>query len=225
MYQPDFHHDDSNDCDTIIEDDGEDLQQAQSGELVPRFVDADDTYMLPPKGESVLSDADFICSERQQEQDLQNALFVSAGDSIILKYNENGHITKPWADPTKPNPGKVYIYGTDSPRPDETLSKVHKRWPQDSRKGVNGGSLLGVFDFDDGRCYQYSTDSEIEAKREDLYGHGDQPEEGLNLWCSNLVTLPLVMFKPTHTIYWVWDWPDKLGNPQIYTSCLDLQIA
>ena len=177
--------------------------------------------MLPIAGNPSITAADFMCKETQRKQDSKNALTFLAGDSYIFRYNENGHITKPWADPAKPGPGRVYIYGTDSPREDERFLDIHGVWDR-SDVISNRGTLLGDFNFDDGKCYQYSTDSEIQKKRAALYGHGNQPVEGLNLWCENMVNLSMIQFKSTYTMYWVWDWPDDDGKPQIYTSCIDL---
>lgn len=191
-----------------------------------------DTYELPRAGFSQIQPADPICKSTQQVPDLKNALRVAPGSSILLQYNENGHITKPWKDPTKPSPGKVYIYGTDNPQANATLLSIHKVWQKSPFEGVHsyqgGGALLAQLDFDDGECYQYSdpADSPITEERQQSYGPGlGGGLEGQNRWCGNVFQLPLIMLKPSYTVYWVWDWPDQQGNPQVYTSCLDLNIA
>ena len=186
------------------------------------------TWQLPRPGSSSILTTDLICGERQQVYDVQTALKVSGGDKLILEYNENGHITFP--EPLKPSSGDVYVYGTDNPQPNTRFRDVHKVWPKSASAGIrDGGALLAHMAFDDEQCYQYSNGaSAIEQERRQLYGPGNSSAEAETFrFCQNIVRLPMVIPEDSqnYTIYWVWDWPDRENNPQVYTSCLDLHFG
>ena len=137
----------------------------------------------------------------------------------MLRYNENGHVTKPWNSPSKPTPGLIWVYGTEQPTPQDTLSSIYGVWQ--AGNSTSPGSLLGVFPFDDGSCYQYSTDSPVALQREEA--HPTTPR-GDTLLCNITVNLPTTIQGNVYTMYWVWEYFSSDGTPDLYTSCLDLNI-
>ena len=149
-------------------------------------------------------------------------LNTTFNSQVILQYNENGHITQASLNPSKPSPGRVFVYGTNQSSPSDKLLDIHRVWTVDGTGGGGRGRLLGVFPFDDGRCYQYSTDSPMEQERQQKYSHPYDPAQGQELWCTNIVAMPDLV--GTYTLYWVWDWPDLNGDPQLYTSCMDIML-
>ncbi|KAL2802960.1 hypothetical protein BJX63DRAFT_425663 [Aspergillus granulosus] len=185
------------------------------------------TYLLPPQ-----SGLDYICAPSQREPvQTQNSprLHARRGDQVILRYQENGHVTLPWIPPGKPPlSGKIYIYGTTAPTATDLLSSIHKKWNEDGSGGNQQGRLLGTFDFDDGRCFQVN-DSPISRYRRARFGHAPQPPEGNDLWCVNTISIPLDIESNMLSLYWVWDWPTNLGGidekQEIYTTCMDIELS
>lgn len=198
---------------------------------VPRnatsFEDPDDTYQLPPPRRPFLETSDFICKDTQRSWNYSAAapaLKLTAGSNITLQYNENGHITKPQNDPTKHGSGTVFVYGTVQPSSEDTIYGIHRVWNSDNTGGDKRGALIAKTPFDDGKCYQYATDSEITSERQARFGSEVAP--GQSLLCNTYVRLPQIVDAAVliYTIYWVWEWPDIDGSPQLYTSCLDLEL-
>lgn len=151
-------------------------------------------------------------------------LQASSGDYVKLRYNENGHITKPQTNPLKASPGTVYVYGTELSHPDDRITDVHMVWDTAGTGGDGRGRLLGKSNFDDGKCFQYSPDSEIEKERAAKYGHPPVPVEGLDLWCESHIQLPQTITGNSYTLYWVWDYSNMDGQAEFYTSCLDVGL-
>ncbi|KAL2866168.1 uncharacterized protein BJX67DRAFT_388830 [Aspergillus lucknowensis] len=196
--------------------------------LDPAFNDAAMTYLLPTVGVQLLPN-DPICapSQRQSVQTPGSPMLQAApGDLVRLRYQENGHVTLPYITPGKLSPGHVYVYGTSSPSAEDTLVGIHKVWNLDGTGGDRRGRLLGMFDFDDGRCFQVN-DGPISRHRQDRYGHQPDPIQGADLWCQNVIRIPDAA-GDILTIYWVWDWPSYLGEEgekqEIYTTCIDIEI-
>ena len=204
----------------------------------PDFDDTLMTYQLPPDGRSPfeLLSTDNICSPMQQHPS-QSAgsprLQVSSGDKIVLQFNENGHITKPWNNAVgKQGSGQIFVYGTNQSLPSDRFLQIHNTWTADGKGGDQRGRLLYHGPFDDGKCYQYtdptSGNSPIEAQRAARYpGPGtSDPAQGLNLWCLATVTIPPLEAGSLYTLYWVWDWPSyDPALPQVYTTCMDVDIS
>ncbi|KAL4811394.1 hypothetical protein BDV18DRAFT_155994 [Aspergillus unguis] len=194
----------------------------------PAFNDAAMTYMLPTAGAQLLPN-DPICAPAQR-QSIQTSgspvLQAAPGDLVRLRYQENGHVTLLSTTPGKPSSGRVHIYGTLSPSAEDTLVGIHKTWNAQGAGGNKRGWLLGVFDFDDGRCFQVN-DSPISQQRQDKYGHPPDPAQGTDLWCHNVITIPDTIDN-TLTLYWVWDWPSYPASAdekqEIYTTCIDIEI-
>lgn len=206
-------------------------------DVVPRSVttaNLEDTFLIPSNlaGRPYIIPTDLLCRESQRVWNYTMAyppLNATAEGAIMLQYNENGHITIPANNPPnrqgKSGAGSVYVYGTQAPSAEEKIMDVHKIWTKDAK---DRGSLLGLFDFDDGKCYQYSLRSAIEAERATLHlpPSGDE-EQGKDLWCSITVHLPQQAQMGVYTLYWVWDWSPtgQDGARQIYTSCMDVLIS
>ena len=193
-------------------------------------VDREMTYKLPQEPRTYVTETDNICSDRQSHVDLSMALHAAPGDEVLLRYQENGHITLPEASPGKANPGMVYVYGTWWPVPFEKLRSVHQVW---GRLGIGRdqqGFLLTETAFDDGQCYQVNNGT-ISRSRQAAFPHAKTALEGENKWCATKFRVPSWPSciseegQRVLTIYWVWDWPGTPGNvsaAQYYTTCLDI---
>lgn len=197
------------------------------------------TYLLPPvdQPEHKLQPSDKICMETQRTRNQTEdnpRLQAAPGAAIALRYQENGHVSLPEAQPGKPpHRGSVYVYGTTDPRPDDTLLSIHKVWKADGTGGDGRGILLSQQYFDDGRCYQVN-DGKISQNRQAEYSHEANKAMGADLWCQQDIALPAnVPDGKPFTLYWVWDWPTAPGGdpnlpdgkPEIYTTCMDIDIG
>ncbi|KAH7049101.1 hypothetical protein B0J12DRAFT_754044 [Macrophomina phaseolina] len=199
------------------------------------FEDSKMTYMLPPDGraEATIYPVDHICKSTQQDANQtvgSPMLKAESGSRILLMYQENGHVTLPEASPGKLTSGTVWTYGTAVPFLGDTLLSIHGMWNETGTAGNQRGRLLGKAPFDDGKCYQINRSAESQ-RRQKLPQRQHLEEEGENLWCSTSIELPMDLIPGTiYTIYWVWDWPSeepggKVIKPQIYTTCIDIQIG
>ncbi|KAI1911365.1 hypothetical protein LOZ61_003888 [Ophidiomyces ophidiicola] len=206
----------------------------------PGFSDTRMTYLLPPNtrpiGTGVLPE-DKMCMDTQRTRE-QTAgsprLKASPGAMIALRFQENGHVSLPDAQPGKPkNRGFVYVYGTSNPRPDDTLLSIHKVWNSAGTGGDRRGQLLSRQNFDDGRCYQIN-DQPISKMRQQKFPHQANELMGADMWCQQDIALPqnVPAGKP-YTLYWVWDWPTApgadpgipKGKAEIYTTCMDIDVV
>ncbi|GIZ48202.1 hypothetical protein CKM354_001127200 [Cercospora kikuchii] len=195
------------------------------------------TYLLPPNGQTQVFPTDHLCSagQRQQYQTADSPrLRVGRGETVVLQWNENGHITKPWNNPQGKNgSGEVFVYGTNQSSPSDMLLAIHHVWTADGQGGDGRGHLLYHAPFDDGQCYQYSDEvvsySAIASKRAKNHpGPGStDPAQGLNLWCRANIVLPVLPVNTTYTLYWIWDWPftSRDAPAQLYTTCMDIDIV
>lgn len=205
----------------------------------PGFNDPAMTYILPPNTrpiDSGISPSDRICASTQQTRNQTSGsprLKAQSGAAIALRYQENGHVTLPDAQPGKPpNRGNVYVYGTTDPRANDTLLAIHKKWNEDGTGGDGRGILLSRQNFDDGQCYQINDDS-ISTGRQAKFPHEADQLMGADMWCQQDIALP--QNAPTgkpYTLYWVWDWPTAAGmdpglpkgKEELYTTCIDIDI-
>ncbi|PPJ55130.1 hypothetical protein CBER1_09963 [Cercospora berteroae] len=201
------------------------------------FKDEAMTYLLPPDGRNTVLPTDHLCSVAQR-QPCQTAdsprLRVRGNETVVLQWNENGHITKPWNNPPGKNgSGEVYVYGTNQSSPSDVLQAIHHVWATDGQGGDGRGRLLYHGPFDDGECYQYGDDvvsysAIASARAKDHPGPGaSDPAQGLNLWCKANVALPVLPTNTTYTLYWIWDWPftSREAPAQLYTTCMDVDIV
>ncbi|EEP76859.1 conserved hypothetical protein [Uncinocarpus reesii 1704] len=205
----------------------------------PEFNDPAMTYLLPPNTRpagSGLQPGDNICKETQRKLEQTQGsprLKASPGAAIALRFQENGHVTLPDAQPGKPkNRGYVYVYGTTDPRPDDKILSIHKVWNSAGTGGDRRGMLLSRQNFDDGRCYQIN-DKPISKLRQAKFPHEANQLMGADMWCQQDIALPqnVPVGKP-YTLYWVWDWPTApsvdpglpKGKLEIYTTCMDIDI-
>ncbi|KAI9732148.1 MAG: hypothetical protein M1834_004244, partial [Cirrosporium novae-zelandiae] len=200
----------------------------------PKFSDAAMTYLLPPNERlsNFILSTDPICMTSQQnfnETANSPTLRAQAGSFIVLRYQENGHVTLPSLG-KPPRAGRTFVYGTTQAESSFTLKEIHKVWRRgssDSQKGV----LLSEQEFDDGRCFQVN-ESEESKKRQKVAGYPIDPIQGSDLWCRNVIKLPEnLKEEDVYTLYWVWDWPTVPGTAgapegkvEIYTTCIDILI-
>lgn len=205
----------------------------------PSFSDSEMVNLIPPNGRSGgphILDTDKICKDSQSKSiqtDGSPRIKAAAGNTVALRYQENGHVTLPEHPSGKPkNRGTVYIYGTTDPQPHDTLSAIHKVWDVTGNGGDRRGKLLVTQDFDDGRCYQINN-GVISKERQIQYPHVPDKLMGADLWCQNNITVPQeAALSKVYTLYWVWDWPTASGTPgvptekpEIYTTCMDIDIV
>ena len=195
--------------------------------------------LIPPNGRPTgnkILDSDPICMPSQQHQtqtDGSPMLNAAPGDMVMLRYQENGHVTLPQNQPGKPqNRGTVYIYGTSNPSPGDKLLSIHKVWNPEGTGGDKRGKLLATEPFDDGQCYQLNG-GQISTQRQAQFKHPGDVIMGQDLWCQNNFKIPTDAStgKP-YTVYWVWDWPTAKGTPgqpqglnEIYTTCSDIKLT
>lgn len=205
----------------------------------PSFSDLRMMNLIPPNGRAEgpkILLTDNICRDSQSrpnQTDGSPRLKAAAGSRISLQYQENGHVTLPEHTPGKSkNRGTVYIYGTEDSQPDDTLLAIHKAWNITGYESDRRVKLLAIRDFDDGRCYQINNGA-ISKARQTQYPHVPDKLMGADLWCQNNITVPQKATSGrVYTLYWVWDWstapgtpgvPD--GKPEIYTTCMDIDIV
>ena len=144
-------------------------------------------------------------------------LSAQANGTILLMYQENGHITKINEDKAHPNPGFVTVYGTLHSTPADTFQDITEI--RAARNGPEGE--LRTMSFDDGKCYE--NNGTLESLRRQTLSHRPTLNvETPNLWCGTDVQLPeQLQSGDIYTLYWVWFFSPK----QIYTTCIDILIV
>lgn len=191
------------------------------------------TYLLPPTDRNIILESDPICKGTQNSANQtigSPMLRAASGSQIILRYQENGHVTLPATTPQKQSPGTIFVYGTDQSAPSDSLLGIHRVWTTEGDGGDRRGRLLGQEPFDDGMCYQINGGAESK-RRQALPQAPHDSSEGCDLWCGIIVTLPHGLTSgSTYALYWVWDWPTVAsqalpqGRPETYTTCIDIAI-
>ena len=184
------------------------------------------------------SPTDPMCKDSQKSPSSQSAssprLKAAPGADIALRFQENGHVTLPQAQPGKAeNRGDVFVYGTTQPKDNELFNDVHGVWTADGKGGDGRGVLLAKAAYDDGQCYQVNGGA-ISAARQKQFAHPTSQLMGGDLWCQTDVRLPsdAPTGKP-YTLYWVWEWPTApgidpglpKGKNETYTTCMDADIS
>ncbi|CAK7227257.1 hypothetical protein SBRCBS47491_006509 [Sporothrix bragantina] len=218
------------------------VSRAMSG-----FNDGMDDFLIPPNGRSTGNEilpTDSLCHPSQTVGNYSAdfpMLTVTPGGYIALRYQENGHVTLPDVNPTKPlNRGTVYIYGTTEPASNELFLDVFQNWTADGTGGNGRGRLLATRNFDDGQCYQVNGGN-ISVLRQGEFKKEAENPQGADLWCQNDIQLPSDLVADTkYTLYWIWNWPtfNVAGSPtdipsagynitllQHYTSCMDVSVV
>lgn len=100
----------------------------------PEFLHNDTvmTYLLSPNersGNIEIIFTDRICMPSQQfpyQSQGSPRLKVRAGKEVVLRYQENEHVTLPHETPGKATPETVFVYGTKESRSTDTLLNIHK---------------------------------------------------------------------------------------------------
>lgn len=199
----------------------------------PSFTDAKLSFLSPQGSRPRVSNVDMLCHPNQRaktQSDGFPTLATAPGNTIALRYLENGHVSLPDNQKGKPaSGGLVYIYATTKPKPDEKLANVLQWTPDGS---LENGRLLNINPYDDGRCYQVNSASSISVQRQIEFPNA--PDGGANreLWCQNNVQIPQDAAEDL-TMYWVWQWPTQPGidpglpngKDEIYTSCMDVRVT
>lgn len=204
----------------------------------PGFGDPLMVNLLPPDGgPNTLLPTDLMCKSTQTSQtqtDGSPRLQAAPGAAVALRWQENGHVTLPQNQPGKPaNRGNVYVYATSDPKDDDTFLGIHEQWNPEGTGGDKRGKLLSVSSYDDGRCYQVNGGA-ISTQRQKEFSHTPSPLTGGDLWCQQNFALPAdAPDGKSLTLYWVWSWNTQAGvdpglpngKTEIYTSCMDIDIA
>ncbi|TVY89465.1 hypothetical protein LAWI1_G006375, partial [Lachnellula willkommii] len=196
-------------------------------------------YLLPPNGRSppgILS-TDLMCKDSQTIGTYtpgSNMLNAAAGDFIAMTYNENGHVTLPTTTTRPAGNGTVFVYGTKTPANSDTFLGIHKVWNADGTGGDKRGKLLATRYFDDGQCYQATTDNDpdptnhrpLRDARRAL--HPESPQ----IPCQTDVQIPTdAGSSGNYTLYWVWDFAHldpstgAVATNETYTTCLDVGLT
>lgn len=206
---------------------------------------SDDLWQIPPnaRGTAQILASDPICSPQQTGSNYTDPDFpmltTSPGDWLALQYQENGHVSLPATQQNKPrNRGTIYIYGTEQAKPNDTLLAIHNQWNVDGTGGDGRGRLIATRNYDDGQCYQ-TNNGVIATSRMKQFSKVAENPMGTDMWCQSDFQLPTdITAGSTYTLYWVWDWPTlskadamigdagvEVSKPEIYTSCIDMQIV
>jgi hypothetical protein len=208
------------------------------------FDQESNVWLLPPaRNPPFINKVDLLCHPSQRVPNQAGSfsrLQTTPGNMIAMRHAENGHVTIPGGGLNlvgKPEKGgTVFVFGTDQPRPDETLEPV-LHWTRDGKGGDRRGRLLTAQNFDDDRCYQLRTVRTVlgEARRlQTPNPPPGQPDSDHELLCETNVRLPgdVTVGQP-YTLYWVWQWPSAPqqlpgpvnGKDEYYTSCIDVDVV
>ncbi|KAF1937525.1 hypothetical protein EJ02DRAFT_329252, partial [Clathrospora elynae] len=190
---------------------------------IPSFRVDNMTYRLPPAGQEVneIWASDLVCKEPQiiYNQTIGSpGLSAQANDTVILLYQENGHVTKIANDPGHANSGIVSVFGKLDSMPADTLQSFTIIENQ-----AQSPYLLETASFDDGACYQ--DNGTPTAKERKLKQHrAPLSIEGPDLWCGISARLPTNLQPGNiYTLVWIWNF-NGIGFVETYTSCIDVVI-
>jgi hypothetical protein len=199
----------------------------------PGWNDPMSEWLVPPDGRSTgteILSTDMMCKPVQTYGNQTAgfpALTAAPGDNIALIYEENGHVTKLWASPTKPvGSGTVFVYGTKEPSATDTFLGIHRVWNTAGTGGDKRGKLIATRSFDDGQCFQDSTQPLAVARKAEFHPLGN------DINCQTDVQLPTdAGTSGTYTLYWVWEWPTlnnvtgAVVSNESYTTCMDINMT
>jgi hypothetical protein len=153
-------------------------------------------------------------------------LTAAAGSSAAMMYQENGHVTNPMLQPTRPfRSGNVFVYGTTQASASDKFLSIHNVWNAEGTGGDGRGKLLASHFFDDGDCFQNRAADPTTISQTRVAASGLQ-----SLYCQTDVQIPSDLQNgDTLTLYWVWDWPLNANEANVanetYTSCADVTIG
>ena len=152
-------------------------------------IDQEMTYKLPQEPRAYITETNNICSNRQSHINLSIALHTAPRDEILLRYQENSHITLPEASSGKANPGTVFVYRTWQSVPFEKLRSVHQVWGRFETDQDQDRFLLTETAFNDRQCYQ-ANNSTISQFRQTAFPQAETPLEGRNKWYTTKFSVP-----------------------------------
>jgi hypothetical protein len=191
-------------------------------------------WLIPAVGLFV-TQTDLLCHPSQRDPSQSSRyprLQTLPGNTIALRYAENGHVTIPGGGKNllgKPDlGGTVFVFGTQQPSREEKLVDV-LQWTADNMGGDRRGVLLASQNFDDGRCYQLGNGAALANARKSNMSNLNH-----EVLCESDVKLPTdVSSKQPYTLYWVWQWansplkdPNLLkGKDEYYSSCIDVDFV
>jgi hypothetical protein len=211
--------------------------------FIPRstqgFQDALMTYRLPPSDgdRERINATDRVCALTQTTGFAQDPAFprltIAPGEFVALKYLENGHVTLPNIPLGKPpGSGTVAVYALSGNDDNLALLDVLS-W--DPTAPLTKGRLLTAQNFDDNRCYQINTASNISIARQ-LQFPDYIPGQFKSIheqWCAAIAQIPPDTPSGTLALIWVWAWPTLpnvdpnliSGKDEYYTTCMDIEIS
>jgi hypothetical protein len=188
------------------------------------FRDDDMVYRLPPSGRhpSSIFPNDFACKETQTTQNQtfgSPALTAQPQSTLLLLYQENGHVTRVQEDIAHLNSGTISVFGKLHSSPADTLQGLFDKVNQDSDV-----RLLSKRSFDDGICFQNNNTPKAQERKEVPKQRSYLEVEGEDVWCGIEVVLPSeTVTSDMYTIYWIWEF-DGSGFDEKYTTCIDVMI-
>jgi len=148
-------------------------------------------------------------------------LSARPSDTILLMYQENGHITRINDDPNhspSSTTNLIVVYGTLHSRPTDTFQDVTASLFYADIEG-----LRATGPFDDGHCYQ-DNETPIALMRRSKSQRPHIDGEGQNLWCGTRVGLSKALHPgDIYTLYWVWNFSGAAN--EMYTTCMDILIV
>jgi hypothetical protein len=190
----------------------------------PSFRDDDMTYRLPPTGRLLneIWSEDLVCKAPQTSPNQtagSPALLAQAGNTLILLYQENGHVTKLAEDGGHDHSGNITVFGTSNSSPTDTFQAF-----MNTTSPCGDAVLLAEAGFDDGVCFQNNGSPKALERQNSNRPRAHLEVEGPDVWCGIEVILPSSLsLTNTFTLYWIWTFDGK-GFVERYTTCLDIIV-
>jgi hypothetical protein len=191
----------------------------------PTFRDDDMTYRLPPTGRHLneIQHDDLVCKDSQIAQNEtadSPSLRAAPGDTLIMFYQENGHVTKIDTDAGHSSSGIISVFGSVNSKAADTLQDI-----TNTHDPLPGVTLLRQSNFDDGHCYQNNGSPVANERKMTTLSRTRLHAEGPDVWCSVQFKLPTFL-QPSdiYSLYWIWNF-DGIGFVERYTTCVDVIIT
>jgi hypothetical protein len=182
------------------------------------------TYRLPPTGRLLneIWAEDLVCKGSQTSSNQtagSPALLAQAGSTLVLLYQENGHVTKLGQDGGHLHSGNITVFGTLNSSPTDTFQAV-----MNTANPSGTTVLLAEASFDDGVCFQNNGSPKALERQSTTHPRAHLEVEGPDVWCGIEVILPSSLSPTdTFTLYWIWNFDGK-GFIERYTTCLDVIV-